>query len=714
MSRKQLAAAYRGWYGVEAQYHALMHMSDENMMKTKYKNQHISQKHDQDMKQMLEHEKYVKGESTKAIKALRDDFTSMLAYQYVYKTHSLKNYDKVAKEKASGQMKRPYSDRYDLYERERRSAVSRGPRPLGSLRELEAYRDELKIKFPPIETNDNDKEIREKQTVNMLGEKQYEPAIPSRNNVDKTHAAAFPNIEHAMGVEIKYRYKSMVDSDKESIFSAPAGMAHETDSEILIDNRPQVTEFDMGQNLLLMRRKEQERFEKRRVLPPTPNSQVKADTKRERDGKRRKLPAAPLRSTTIYPSGTRDANGMKKFIRREATEILESWSRDPKRLEIYEKAIKLEKPQPDNIRPKTTSEMFRDLEQYKEQQARFRESNDEIQPIVVRQITPQPRPLSPVSTRMTEYSSRIASPLPVRKREGSEKIPSVSRTSSYKELPDGPIELHENALLTAAERIEKERLEREKHNLSKKLKMAKIAVTEGGAKEKTAKRELPLPGVKKKRSLPQITKGENAITVDKHEETKISSKALLRQNSDLETIDKVKGANITKEEICRKNERNIFDKPPLQAISTHRSGLEESSKQFWKRSDSFLSENNGFELERGAFTPASRKTEPIKRRLTPITDQMRSDQQSHVSSFPGKSEFEKIAKKLQFSYDNFSRVPPDAKKRLELRARNKRKAQIENAMLDAERRQETDSLANTERPSTRVSFNEKVVVFQTI
>ena len=712
MSRRQLAAAYRGWYGVEAQYHALMHMSDDNMMKTKYKNQHISQKHDQDMKQMLEHEKYVKGESTKAIKALRDDFTSMLAYQYVYKAHNLRNRDKSAKERTNSQIKRPMSDKYDLYERERRSAVSRGPRPLGSLREIEAYKEELKVKFPPIENRDNDKVDKEKERVNMLGGKQYEPppSSPSRNSNDKGHATVFPNIEHAMGVEIKYHYKTTIDTDKDSLYSAPAGMAHETESEITLDTRPHINAFDMGQNLLLMRRKEQEQFEKRRVLPPKPGVQEKNDVKRERDAKRRKLPAVPPLSTNIYPSGTKNSIGMKKLIRREATEIIESWSKDPKRLEIYEKARGLEKPQADHLRPKTTSEMFRDLKQYREQQARLNEVNGDNQSIIVRQLSPAPRPLSPVSTRRTEYSSRILSPLPARKREGSEKIPSVSRTSSYKELPDGPIEIHENALLTAAERIEKERLQREKQNLTKKLKVTNIKDAQGNTNY--GKRQLPLPDANKKRSLPQINKNADAIIDEKHKEGHLSSNALLKQNIDLETIEKVTKAN---SEVAHKgNKLKALKNRPLQALSTRHSQSSQSERQLWKMSDSVFPEKNGFEIERDAYTPVSRKTEPIKRRLTPIPGKVESEQDSHVSSFTGKPLLEKLAKKLQFSYDNFSRVPPDAKKRLELRARNKRKAQIENAMLEAERKEDIESVANTERPPTRVSFNEKVVVFQTI
>lgn len=714
MSRRQLAAAYRGWYGLEAQYHALSQMSDENMIKAKNKNQHLSQKHDQDLKHMLDEEKYVKGESAKAIKALRDDFTSKLAYQYVYKTNSLKNIENAREAARSGTVRRPYSDRYDMYERERQSAVSRGPRPLGSLRQLENYRDELKIKIPVAAPKNDNSENTEHPHVNMLGEKQYDHRSASRNTADSGHAKAFPSIEHAMGVEIKYRFKTSVDNDKDSFYSAPGELTVETNSDIRLDTKTPMTELDMGQNLMLMRKLDQEKFEKRRVLPSIPNVPAKSESETVRETKKRKLPPVPTRCKKIYPPGAKTANDMKKIIQKEASEVLEYWSKDPKNLQSYEKG--LEKSNFDIDRPKTTSEMFQQLKKYKKQQKPMTESRENNAPITVRQLTPLPRPLSPVSTRMTEYSSRIASPLPVRERSpsfkqprmGSEKIPSVSRTSSYKELPDGPVELHENALLTAAERIEKEKLEREKHELDRKLRMAKITVTSIDTdiknKEKI-KRELP--SVKTKRSLPQNPASFSPAAFAK-------SRVLLRSNTDIDHIDTVYKANMVHDDELDSFEKRSVGKKRLDAISTLDNRSDLLKQPFWKVSESFKKENKNLNLERDAYTPLSRKTEPIRRRLTPISDMAVNDQFSSISSFSGKAVLAKLGKKSQFSYDKFSRAPPDVKKRLELRAKNRRKIQLQNAKLDEEREKENDSLANTERPLTRVSFNERVKVFQTI
>ena len=715
MSRRQLAAAYRGWYGLEAQYHALTQLSDENMIKAKNKNQHLSQKHDQDLKHMLDEEKYVKGESAKAIKALRDDFTSKLAYQYVYKTNSLKNIENAREAAKSGTVRRPYSDRYDLYERDRQSAVSRGPRPLGSLRQLENYRDELKIKFPVTDPNNDNSQNTENPHVNMLGEKQYDPRNAQKNTADKGHAKAFPSIEHAMGVEIKYRFKSSADNDKDSFYSAPGELTVETNSDIGIDTKTPMTELDMGQNLMLMRKLDQEKFEKRRVLPSTPNVPAKSESETVRETKKRKLPPVPTRCKKIYPPGAKTANDMKKFIQNEASEVLELWSKDPKNLQSYQKAIGLGKSNFDIDRPKTTSEMFQQLTKYKEQKL-MTESRENNAPITVRQLTPLPRPLSPVSTRMTEYSSRIPSPLPVRERSpsfkqqriGSEKIPSVSRTSSYKELPDGPVELHENALLTAAERIEKEKLEREKHELDRKLRMAKITVTSIDTDIKSKMRiKRELPSVKTKRSFPQNPASFNSSAFAK-------SHALLRSNTDIDHIDTVFKANMVHEDEFDNFEKRFEDKKRLAAISTLDNRSDLVKQPFWKVSESFKKENKNLDLERDAYTPRSRKTEPIRRRLTPISDMTVNDQFSSISSFSGKPVLAKLGKKPQFSYDKFSRVPPDVKKRLELRAKNRRKIQQQNAKLDEERGKDDDSLANAERPSTRVSFNERVKVFQTI
>lgn len=161
-------------------------------------------------------------------------------------------------------------------------------------------------------------------------------------------------------------------------------------------------------------------------------------------------------------------------------------------------------------------------------------------------------------------------------------------------------------------------------------------------------------------------------------------------------------------------EKRFEDKKRLAAISTLDNRSDLVKQPFWKVSESFKKENKNLDLERDAYTPLSRKTEPIRRRLTPISDMTVNDQFSSISSFSGKPVLAKLGKKPQFSYDKFSRVPPDVKKRLELRAKNRRKIQQQNAKLDEERGKDDDSLANAERPSTRVSFNERVKVFQTI
>lgn len=718
MSKRQLAAAYKGWHGMEARYYALTHMSDENMMRAESRNQQLSQKHDKDMKQIQDHENYLKDESSRAIKALRDDFTAMLAYQYVYKSTNLKNVEKAREKAASARRKRPLSDKYDLLESERRAASSKAPRPLGSLRELEKYRDELKLKFPAV---DNKTENKEKPNVNMLGEKHYESRATSRNTNDTMKSTAFPKIEDAMGVGIKYRNKT----DKDSFLSAPGDIDREIGSEFRVESRTSITEFDMGQNLVMMRRKEQEKLERRRMLPPTPTPAPNVQNKTDRECKRRKLPSLPPRSPKLYPKGVKNAHDMHNFIRREATDIIEFWSKEQKHSNDFDKSKSLCKPDPLMYRSQTTTEMLRELNQHKQQEQQFREQVD-AQSMVVRQLTPKPRPLSPISTRMTEYSSRISSPQPrerspslKQKREGSEKIPSVSRTSSYKELPDGPIELHENALLTAAERIEKERLEKErlvKENtiLQRKIKLAQISIREMEQNETKNKENNRQTGkskelqiVKKKRFLPQARWGQDASASDENKDVKNEKRPTISEKSDLETIDAVSKANAIKEQVLREYERKILCKPKLQPISKVQ---EQSDKQYWKMAESLDAGRKTFHSERDAYTPLSRSTGPIKRRLTPIPDAAASDQFSH-QSLPGNPSLEKLGKKMPFSYDKFSRVPPDTKKRLELRAKNKKKAQQHNVKIEEDKEEFT---ANATRPSTRVSFNEKVMVFQTI
>lgn len=688
MSKRQLATAYRGYHGLEAQYHALVQMSGTTMINTKSKNDHLHLKHLEDLKHIVEQEKCAQNQSDREIKTMRDDFTAQLAYQYVYKTHSFKRYFKSQQEKKP----RPVSDKPEFYDLERRNTSSAlGPRPLGSLRQMELYKDELKLKFPPIAHKDQTGDISPR--VNMLGSKSYQEmkAEDKENEPESPTMTSFPNIEDAMGIHVKFRRRPFDDDNASAITAPPARLDAEND-ELSSAVNPNLTTFDMGHNLMLMRRKEKERYERKRQLPATPSSKpniFKPSQKVEpqKEVWRRLLPETPKRPQTVFPGGARSPTDLKKIIKKEAESVVDSFANLRKRNEVVQLAKEhhqrtlAENPIPVFDRNRPTSAIIRDFKEYKriqEEQRAAREEAENDQSIIVRQMSPLPRVGSPIAQTRQDYMRKLASrggsrrestPVPGEKpgklrRTESEKFPSVSRTSSFKEVPDIDLCL-ENAQLTAAERIEleKQKLNKDSHNVQPQRS------------EKTIRRRLP--------STPRLQHthaDQNGIS---RQTPKMFNTSILEIDKDVDSINRVLLANATDSDVSTKKDVHGKDK----------------------------------RNEQNSFTPESKHVpDQGKQDSMPFPAESLSKIKAAGGAY-GKDFWPKLSKKMQFDYESFSRTTPEMKKRLELRAKNRKKITQKNAQLAEEMKLRAKTAKPSEeadRPSTRVSFNENVIVFQTI
>ena len=686
MTKRQLATAYRGYHGLESQYYALSHMSNGTMSSAQLKNERLLNRHVEDMKHLTEQERMVKNRTDRDLRTLRDDFSSQLAYQYVYKNHSFKRYYKSQPTKRN----RPVSDKPELYDMERKKSTQENiPRPLGSLRQVEHYKNELKL--PAIQTPET-ADVQSPR-VNMMGEKGYTELKEDHVKVirDETKLTSFPSIQTAMTVEIKFKHKA-VDDDKGSIVSAPpAGLDADSDTEEEKAEMARLKSQNMAQHLMIMKLRQQQEFEApRRLLPSTPE-QTPDPKEEKREAWRRILPEPLSRPATVFPGNTRTSMAVKNMMKREVSDVLGTWSHSSRRQEMVEltkeqnKLELAERPIPHIDQHRPLSAIFRDFKEYKRQHeewSQVKEHELDKQSVVVRQMSPKPRVASPVLQRRSDYVNRTATPLratrnipestkdktkPLR-RTDSEKLTSVSRTSSFRELPEEELnKLQEHAHLTSTERIELE-----------KQRLPTTAEPEKGQKG-------PGNSPKVKRRLPPTPCSRGRPRIKRNFETKMPNKTI-----SLATVPTFRQDVAIINDVNNANEANVFKSEESKYYEMDKAREPSSYTPIIKQSG-----------ETGIGTTTYTEESLHRMKLASIL----YDQQL----------WPKLKKRMSFQYENFTRAPPDRKKQLEIRAKNRRKIQTKNAQLESETQMKgTATASRTERPSTRVSFCENVMVIQTI
>jgi len=413
---------------------------------------------------------------------------------------------------------------------------------------------------------------------------------------------------------------------------------------------------------------------------------------------------------------------MKKMLEKERTEVIHQWSPRSRRQDAVEiakaqnKAHLAEHPLPSVEYTRPMSAILREYREYKKAEedrkialALQREQDrprDEA--VIVRQLSPQPRPESPLAQRRTDFMQRLKTPsrknrppsetkppvadpstqtVPERaeqaervagklRRTDSEKsaaFPSVSRTSSYRELPEEELAaFQKNALLTAAERIEMEKERRQSASI--KLTDDKTSVeTRGKGRRK-------LPPTPKEKPVDGEDNNDVAVT---DIVAKPGSKTLLYvPDNDSEMINRVKLAN-TNDDLMVKRNLTPYSK------TDHDGSLLTTTVPFGQKS------TTGSSL----FPPDS-------------VHRMKIASAYHH----GEDYWPRLEKKMAFNYDKFTRVSVSdaSKRRLELRARQRKKIKQKNAQMDRERQGNSlvPEVKPTDRPTTRVSFDENVVVYE--
>lgn len=646
------------------------------MAGAQHKNEKLRNRHVEDMKHLVQQEKMVKDKTERELKAMRDDFTAQLAYQYVYKNHSFKRLYNSQQVKQP----RPVSDKPEMYERERTlSGKLRCPRPLGSLRQIDSQESELK--FPPIQ--DAEQTRVQSPRVNMMGDKSYvdlKDAHEKENEQEKrteTKMSSFPNIEGAMHVEVRHK-NSLKEDDTMSLLSAPPAKLDaesEADQEIA-----ELKSLDMAQNWMLMKLRQQGNYDSsRRQLPKAPTTSTSPSVQEQkREAWKRILPETPSRPSTVFPGTARTQTGMKKLLKREVSDVIENWSQSRKRNEFIEKIKEhnrlelLEHPMPEINPNRPISAIFREFRENKSQCDQTK-GTDDNRTVIIRQMSPQPRVASPSAQRRSEYARQAKTPLnktrnALRRTESekvpeSDKITSVSRTSSYREIPEAELlQIQENAHLTAAERIEQEKQKRDKQHQK----------TSGKEPAKPENKTKPLKG---KRQLPPLPK--HGVR------------------------------DIPKESHINKHASEI-----ISVLGSESNRLRGDSLEKTKDGEHINSENT----ELNSYTPVIKQTGESATGTGSYSpeDMMKM---KFASTLYDRALWPKLSKRMLFNYEHFTRTPPDRNKRLERMAKNRKKIQMKNQQMQAEMRKgktDRDQLSETQRPSTRVSFNEKVVVFQTI
>lgn len=684
MSRQHLATAYRGYHGLESQYYALRHLSNSTMTSAQHKNERLFNRHAEEMKHITEQEKTVRIKKERELQTMRDNFTTQLAYQYVYKNHSFKRFYK------SHQIKkqRPVSDKPDMYEQERKkSAKECVLRPLGSLRQIEAYKDELK--FPEIENHDSTNIPSPR--VNMMGNKKY-TGLQDDQEKDQIEKAlmSFPNIQEAMAVEIKFKSKP-VDDDKCSIITAPPAKLDAEEN----NNDPEIAKLkslDMAQNLLLMKLRQQERYEApRRLLPLTPATNDCHVTEKHKEAWRRILPETPSRPSTVFPGTTRTSMGVKKMLKKEATDLIENWSHSSRRHEFVENARERnqaelsEHPIPVINHERPFSAIIRDYKEYKRQRDEWnqcRKKENDNGSVIVRQMSPQPRVGSPTAQRQYDYINRILTPMRKKRedansvvakhamvrRTDSEKLTSVSRTSSYKEIPEEELKkLQENALLTAAERIEIE---------LQKRKQSRQCENDDNEDSHTKNHNQTMKLVAIRQLPPTPQKG-----------AKVKPKRTFQTKTPSKTI----------------------KTPNIKPLVSSENGMDDSNID--KVGPLAIEKDKTEEREHNSYRPVIKQRGESGTGASSYSEE-NLQRMRHASILYDQEHWPKLKRRMTFSYEKFKRNVPDRKQQLKLMA--KKKIQMNNAQIEAERTIQKGEIGQADRPQTRVSFNENVVVFKTI
>ncbi|KAK3609081.1 hypothetical protein CHS0354_011840 [Potamilus streckersoni] len=373
----------KGFEGTESHRGSMAHDQNEK----------IRIRHQIEMKHLLRNEDAAKMKANKDLKAMREEFESMLAYGFVYKAHSFKNYD---------QWKNEIRTKYKKNKKDDASLPPKPPpsyRPLGSLRksgkEKWSHEDYLKLpRLPP-------KGIIEVSTTEKSDGKNVESGSrPGSLDVDISRPV-FPRIELALGVSAKYS-REIIEDNHES--DSETALSKDRYSSNLVELRPKSAALGLVDGFYKWKQEEM-----KQQMSQKPSSEP------IRDSWRRVLPKPPTRPRPIFPGQCRTPYALKKFYEKEVNSVMDMWSPEKQRKELVEKIKEMETNNQQHTfiqRSKSTVAMLDEYKRYIEElnNELFRPESDKETPMIIRQCTSFERDSRPKSqTRVGSFSTRISS-----------------------------------------------------------------------------------------------------------------------------------------------------------------------------------------------------------------------------------------------------------------------------------------------------------------
>ncbi|KAL3853155.1 hypothetical protein ACJMK2_016721 [Sinanodonta woodiana] len=357
-------------------------------------NEKILVRHQIEMKHLLRNEDAAKMKANKDMKAMREEFESMLAYGFVYKAHSFKNYDQWKNEIRTKYKKNKKEDDASLPPKHPPSY-----RPLGSLRKSskDTWASEDYLKLPRLPQ----KSLMEGSTVEKSDGKNNETGSrPISLDVNMSRPV-FPRIELALGVSAKYS-REIIENRNE--FDPEAALSKDTYSSNLVELRPKSAALGLVDGFYKWKQEEM-----KQQMSQKPSSEP------IRDSWRRVLPKPPTRPKPVFPGQCRTPYSLKKFYEKEVNSVMDMWSPEYQRKELVEKLKEKENNNQLHTfiqRSKSTVAILDEYKRYLDE-LNIQSSRPELDketPMIIRQCTSFERDSRPKSqSRVGSFSTRISS-----------------------------------------------------------------------------------------------------------------------------------------------------------------------------------------------------------------------------------------------------------------------------------------------------------------
>lgn len=308
MGRRLVKDSFRGWYNWESRFNAAARMSNAGLQTTKVKNQQESNRLGFAVKQLSKHKDFSERLAERDLKSLREEFSRMVAFGQVYKSHSFDRYDPLLK-KGSGNPCEPKSS-LDKAAANRKTSLN----PLA----ISSHRKEGDV--PWDITRQNISKVNGSQATQPPNQVRISTPVPTLKRLP-SFGRLVSNIT---------RKPSISETEVTSRLGSTRSVRGNSPPKSDVHHLEAIPEF------------EYKRIRKRMKTLPH---------KRDR---------------TIFPGECKSTYEMRKFMEKEVEHLLYSWTPSGRR-EAKIEQIKAEAKMPILVqRTKSTSAILRDFRNYKQ------------------------------------------------------------------------------------------------------------------------------------------------------------------------------------------------------------------------------------------------------------------------------------------------------------------------------------------------------------